>query len=90
VIHLHNIVEAVHIMSRFNASMRHTMQGKSNDGVSYSHAYYAGEFNVPQLWNSNFFISKEAMNILRCIIDVWLPDLKFGSDRCALLLARTP
>jgi len=37
----------------------------------------------------NRFMSKEAMNILRCIIDVWLPDLKFGSDRCALRLART-
>ncbi len=91
VIHLHNIVEAVHIMSRFTASMaKHSMQGKSNDSASYSHAYYAGEFNVPQLWNSNFFMSKEAMNILRCIIDVWLPDLKFGSDKCALRLARTP
>jgi putative pyruvate formate lyase activating enzyme len=90
VIHLHNIVEAVHIMSRFTASMaRHSMHDNS-DSASYNHAYYKGEFNVPQLWNSNFFMSKEAMNILRCIIDVWLPDLKFGSDRCALRLARTP
>jgi len=47
-------------------------------------------FNSPQLWNSNFFMSMEAMCILRSLIDVWLPDFKFGPGKCALDLSRTP
>ena len=42
------------------------------------------------LWNSNFFMTPEAMKILRLLIDVWLPDFKFGPGRCAQTLARTP
>jgi putative pyruvate formate lyase activating enzyme len=42
------------------------------------------------LWNSNFFMSDEAMKILRVLIDVWLPDFKFGPGRCAIALSRTP
>jgi putative pyruvate formate lyase activating enzyme len=53
-------------------------------------ADYRGEFNVPILWNSNFFMSEEATRILRTIADVWLPDFKFGSDKCSIHLSRTP
>ena len=42
------------------------------------------------LWNSNFFMTAEAMKILRLLIDVWLPDFKFGRGECATTLARTP
>ena len=42
------------------------------------------------LWNSNFFMTAEAMKILRLLIDVWLPDFKFGPGRCATRLAKTP
>ncbi|MCS7140665.1 MAG: radical SAM protein [Candidatus Nitrosocaldus sp.] len=101
-IHLHSIVEAIREMSRFSIK-RASGIGKDlfmikpmNADMPYeyamnaSNAYHGDEFNAPQLWNSNFFMSREALNILRCIMDVWLPDLKFGSNRCALRLARTP
>jgi putative pyruvate formate lyase activating enzyme len=42
------------------------------------------------LWNSNFYLSDEAMKLLRVLMDVWLPDHKFGPGRCAIELARTP
>ncbi|NPA86812.1 MAG: radical SAM protein [Candidatus Diapherotrites archaeon] len=42
---------------------------------------------VPQLWNSNFYMSSEAMEILVDLIDIWLPDFKYGNDRCALRLS---
>ena len=42
------------------------------------------------LWNSNFFMTPEAMKILRLLIDLWLPDFKFGPGECAKTLARTP
>ncbi len=41
------------------------------------------EVNVPQLWNSNMFCSEETMKLLREVIDIWLPDFKYGNDRCA-------
>lgn len=54
-------------------------------------AFYQGRlFNSPQLWNSNFFMSSETTHILRSLIDVWLPDFKFGPGKCALDISRTP
>ncbi len=41
------------------------------------------DVNVPQLWNSNMYCSEETMKLLREIIDIWLPDFKYGDDRCA-------
>jgi putative pyruvate formate lyase activating enzyme len=41
------------------------------------------QFNITQLWNSNMFLSKESLDLLIDIIDFWLPDLKYFSDRCA-------
>jgi putative pyruvate formate lyase activating enzyme len=52
--------------------------------------YHKRLFNSPQLWNSNFFMSKETMCILRSLMDAWLPDFKFGPGKCALHLSRTP
>lgn len=55
------------------------------------HAFYQKEFfNSPQLWNSNFFMSSETMHVLRSLIDVWLPDFKFGPGKCSLDISRTP
>jgi putative pyruvate formate lyase activating enzyme len=55
------------------------------------YAFYKQQlFNSPQLWNSNFFMSKETMYILHSLMDAWLPDFKFGPGKCALELSRTP
>ncbi|MGB9844450.1 radical SAM protein [Methanothermobacter tenebrarum] len=43
--------------------------------------------NIPIIWNSNFYMSKEAMNLLDGIIDLYLTDFKFGNDKCAKTLA---
>jgi len=51
---------------------------------------YDNAFNAPMLWNSNFFMTPEAMKILQLLIDVWLPDFKFGPGQCAKALAGTP
>ncbi|WP_052833814.1 radical SAM protein [Staphylothermus marinus] len=39
--------------------------------------------NVPQLWNSNMYLSLEAMKIIKDLIDIWLPDFKYGNNQCA-------
>jgi len=43
--------------------------------------------NLPQVWNSNMYMSEEAMNLLDGIVDVYLTDFKYGNDRCALRLS---
>ena len=48
------------------------------------------DVNVPMLWNSNMYLTEEAMNILKDAIDIWLPDFKYGNDRCAIRLSKVP
>ncbi|MEX2681697.1 MAG: radical SAM protein [Candidatus Sigynarchaeota archaeon] len=42
---------------------------------------------VAQLWNSNNFNTIEAMKLLLDVMDIWLPDLKYGNDLCAKRLS---
>ena len=44
--------------------------------------------NIPQLWNSNMYCSKECMKLLLDVMDFWLPDFKYGNDECAKRLRR--
>jgi len=43
--------------------------------------------NVPQLWNSNMYITEESLRLLLDVMDIWLPDFKYGNDSCALRLS---
>jgi putative pyruvate formate lyase activating enzyme len=100
-IHLHTIVEAISLLDSLNKPDRRQfnyIQSVKADSGGYfdswqknsENAFYQGRFNCPQLWNSNFFMTREAMNILRNMMDVWLPDFKFGPGKCALDISRTP
>lgn len=96
-IHLHNIVEAISLLGWFEPSgedLERVARAKADRWQSFprsrANADHEGEFNVPVLWNSNFFMSEETTRLLRCLVDVWLPDFKFGSDKCSVRLARTP
>lgn len=96
-IHLNTIVEAIALIG----SLKPTEKDLDYVGLAKSDylarwkaspdiARFEGELNVTQLCNSNFFMTEEAMRILRCLTDIWLPDFKFGPGRCALNLAHTP
>jgi putative pyruvate formate lyase activating enzyme len=39
--------------------------------------------NLPQIWNSNMYMSEEAMRLLDGTVDLYLADLKYGNDECA-------
>jgi putative pyruvate formate lyase activating enzyme len=39
--------------------------------------------NTPMIWNSNMYCSKEAMELLSGVIDVYLADFRYGNDECA-------
>lgn len=43
--------------------------------------------NVPVLWNNNAYSSEETMKILLDVVDIWLPDFKYGNDECAFRLS---
>ncbi len=43
--------------------------------------------NVTQLWNSNLYCSMETMRLLSDVIDVWLPDFKYGNNECGQRLS---
>ncbi|MFH1836282.1 MAG: radical SAM protein [Methanobacteriota archaeon] len=42
------------------------------------------EKNLPQVWNSNLYLTKEAMGVLDGVIDLYLTDFKYGCDECAV------
>jgi len=96
-IHLHTIVDAIAQLPEFApnaADLRAAFATKADMRVSFpassAHAEYRGCFNAPMLWNSNFFMTEPAMRVLRLLMDIWLPDFKFGPGRCARELSRTP
>ncbi|MEE9268314.1 MAG: hypothetical protein V3U70_02795, partial [Thermoplasmata archaeon] len=95
-IHLHTIVKAIALLAKNQVNLEdldYVSAVKADFGrspISGEKGRYNGEINVPMLWNSNFFMSPETMRILRPLIDVWLPDFKFGNDKCSVFLARTP
>ncbi|MHA2005766.1 MAG: radical SAM protein [Promethearchaeota archaeon] len=50
----------------------HTIVGSLNHQTS----------NITQLWNSNFYLTDEALSLLIDLIDFWLPDWKYGNNKC--------
>lgn len=96
-IHLHRIVEAIALLGAGSvpteADLKRALPTKADRWSAHEATgagSFAGGFNAPMLWNSNFFMSAEAMRVLRLLMDVWLPDFKFGPGRCAVELAKTP
>ncbi|WP_407704651.1 radical SAM protein [Thermococcus thermotolerans] len=45
---------------------------------------------IPVIWNSNMYMSEEAMRLLDGIVDVYLADFKWGNDGCALRYSKVP
>ncbi len=45
---------------------------------------------IPVVWNSNMYMSEEAMRLLDGIVDVYLGDFKWGNDGCARRYSKIP
>jgi putative pyruvate formate lyase activating enzyme len=79
VIHLHAIVDAIALLGReftpTPAELKRARKTKADRFFWFDEvpgaATYEGKFNTPMLWNSNFFMTLESMNILRVLTDVW-------------------
>ena len=46
------------------------------------------EVNIPQIWNSNFYMSPKAMRLLDGVVDMYLSDFKYGNNECAQHLSK--
>jgi putative pyruvate formate lyase activating enzyme len=44
--------------------------------------------NITQLWNSSMYGSDEGMQLIADLMDIWLPDFKYGNNDCAERLSR--
>jgi putative pyruvate formate lyase activating enzyme len=38
---------------------------------------------LPIAWNSALMLTPEALELLKGVVDIWIPDFKFGNDSCA-------
>jgi putative pyruvate formate lyase activating enzyme len=45
------------------------------------------ESDIPVVWNSNFYMSLRAMDLLGGVVDLYLSDFKYGNDHCAARLS---
>ncbi|MEE9152154.1 MAG: radical SAM protein [Thermoplasmata archaeon] len=43
--------------------------------------------NIPQVWNSNMYLTEKSMKLLDGLIDVYLTDFKYGNNECAKRLS---
>ncbi len=50
----------------------------------------AAEADLPIAFNSNMYLSEEALELLDGLVAVYVADLKFGNDDCALRIAGAP
>ena len=48
------------------------------------------DVNIPMLWNSDMYATSDTMRLLIDIMDIWLPDFKYGNDDCAKRLSNIP
>ncbi|MEW6222956.1 MAG: radical SAM protein [Candidatus Hadarchaeota archaeon] len=46
--------------------------------------------NIPSVWNSNMYMSPEAMKLLFGTQDVYLADFKYGNNKCGLRYSKVP
>ncbi|MHC4713246.1 MAG: radical SAM protein [Planctomycetota bacterium] len=45
---------------------------------------------LPVIWNSNFYFSRDVVDVVTGLADIFLADLKFGNQHCATRLASAP
>jgi len=53
-------------------------------------AHLGGRKRVPAVFNSNFYVTPKALDLLDGAIDIYLPDLKFGPGACGETIGAMP
>lgn len=54
------------------------------------HVLKACSAPLPQIWNSNMYMSRDTMRLLRGVVDLYLSDFKYGPGKCAEELSDAP
>ena len=39
--------------------------------------------SIPVIFNTNFYLTEKSIKILDGVVDLWLPDFKYGNNKCA-------
>jgi putative pyruvate formate lyase activating enzyme len=60
---------------------------ESLPGILSLLATVPNEFDLPLVWNSHAYSTLDALSLLDGVVDVFLPDLKFGSEACGRAIA---
>ncbi|OKY77573.1 MAG: Radical SAM superfamily enzyme [Candidatus Methanohalarchaeum thermophilum] len=45
------------------------------------------EAEIPIIWNSNMYMTKQSMKLLNGVVDLYLADFRYGNDECAKKLS---
>jgi putative pyruvate formate lyase activating enzyme len=53
-------------------------------------AFRCVNINVPVIWNSNSYYSKETANLLAGFVDLYLLDFKYGNNECSKKISDAP
>ena len=48
------------------------------------------DVRIPIIFNSNLYLTEEAMRLIVHVVDLFLPDFKYGNDSCASKLSLAP
>ncbi|MDR3109275.1 MAG: radical SAM protein [Planctomycetaceae bacterium] len=43
---------------------------------------------LPVVWNTAFTMTPQTIQVLREVVDIWVPDIKFGNNNCAKKIAK--
>ncbi|MBD3210207.1 radical SAM protein [Candidatus Micrarchaeota archaeon] len=46
--------------------------------------------NIPMIWNSNMYMSRETVKLLDGAMDAYLADFRYGNNKCAMELSKVP
>lgn len=63
---------------------------QSLDGILRFLSATPDKWKLPLVWNCNGYGTWETLSILDGLVDVYIPDFKFGTERCARELAEAP
>ena len=89
-----NGIKLAKIMSELYRQGAHNINFVGGEPTPNIHTIIDGmknlDVNVPMLWNSDMYATLDAMKLLVDIIDIWLPDFKYGNDECARRLSGIP
>jgi len=82
------LAEILELAARRGAESWHFLGGNPDESLpSILQALALTQSARPVVWNSALMLTPQAVDLLKGVVDIWLPDFKFGNDLCAREIA---